>query len=94
MELEISLQCSQQPATGPYPESDASSPHPHHPVSLRSSLILFSHVRVGLPSGSCHQDMARPRVADRRDDIKIWRVAANTSNKQLQTGDKGWYSGL
>jgi hypothetical protein len=27
MEPEGSLQCSQEPATGPYPEPDASSPH-------------------------------------------------------------------
>jgi hypothetical protein len=27
MELEGSLLCSQEPATGPYPESDESSPH-------------------------------------------------------------------
>jgi hypothetical protein len=27
MEPEVSLPCSQQPATGPYPELDASSPH-------------------------------------------------------------------
>jgi hypothetical protein len=27
MEPEGSLPCSQQPATGPYPELDASSPH-------------------------------------------------------------------
>jgi hypothetical protein len=28
MEPQGSLQCSQQPATGPYPEPDVSSPHP------------------------------------------------------------------
>jgi hypothetical protein len=28
MEPEGSLPCSQKPATGPYTESDASSPHP------------------------------------------------------------------
>jgi hypothetical protein len=29
MKLRGSLPCSQQPVTGPYPESDESSPHPH-----------------------------------------------------------------
>jgi len=28
MEPKHSLQCSQQPATGPYPEPDESNPHP------------------------------------------------------------------
>jgi hypothetical protein len=35
MEPEGSLSCTQQPATGPYPEPDESSPHfPQH-ISLR-----------------------------------------------------------
>jgi len=29
MEIEESLPCSQEPASGPYPEPDASSPHLH-----------------------------------------------------------------
>jgi hypothetical protein len=29
MEPEGSLPCAQEPATGPYPESDESTPHPH-----------------------------------------------------------------
>jgi hypothetical protein len=35
-----------EPATGPYPEPDESSPE-----SLSSILILSSHLRLGLPSG-------------------------------------------
>jgi len=41
MEHEGSLPPSQEPASGPYPEPDESSPHTHsHPVSL----VLFSHL--------------------------------------------------
>jgi hypothetical protein len=40
MEPEGSFWCSQAPATGPYPESDASNPHPSHPISLRFIQVL------------------------------------------------------
>jgi hypothetical protein len=43
MEPESLLPCSQGPSTGPYPEPDQ--------IPLRSILILFSHLRLGLPSG-------------------------------------------
>ena len=48
MEPEGSLPHSQVPATCPYPEPARSSPHP---TSWRAILILFSHLRVALPSG-------------------------------------------
>jgi hypothetical protein len=31
--------------------------------------------------GSCHHGMARHRVADVRDGLQLWRVAANILNK-------------
>jgi hypothetical protein len=46
MEPEGSLPCSQQPATGPYPKPDASSPHP--------SFLISFHLRLGLPIGLFH----------------------------------------
>jgi hypothetical protein len=44
-EPEGSSPYSQEPATGPYPEPTGSNLH-----SLRSILILSSHLRLGLPS--------------------------------------------
>jgi hypothetical protein len=44
MELEGSLPCSQQPSIGPYPETDRSNPY--HPISLRYTLILPTHLRL------------------------------------------------
>jgi hypothetical protein len=38
---------------------------------------------------SCHQGMARPQVADGRDGLQIWRVAANILNKQSRTAQRG-----
>jgi hypothetical protein len=49
MELERSLPCSQEPSTGPYPEQDQSNPIHTIPSYLRSILILFTHLRLGLP---------------------------------------------
>ena len=49
MEPEGSLPHSQVPATCPYPGPARSSTCPH-PTSWRSVLILFSYLRMGLPS--------------------------------------------
>jgi hypothetical protein len=39
-----------KPSTAPYPEPDQSNPY-HPTLPLRSILILFIHLRLGLPSG-------------------------------------------
>jgi hypothetical protein len=49
METENSLTCSQESATGSYPQPDESS-LPPHPISLRLILKLFSHLRLQFPS--------------------------------------------
>jgi hypothetical protein len=43
MEPEGSLPCSEEPSTGPYPETDRASPY--HPI------LSKIHLRLGLPSG-------------------------------------------
>jgi hypothetical protein len=47
MEPKSSLPCPQEPSIGPYPEPNQSSPY-YPSLSL---LRLFSHLRLGLPSG-------------------------------------------
>jgi hypothetical protein len=54
MKPEGSLPCSQEPSTGLYPEPDHSS------LSLRSILILFTHLRLGLPSGLLPSEYHKP----------------------------------
>jgi hypothetical protein len=53
MQAEGSLPCSQKPATGSYPDKDESSLY-HSVLFLRSLLILYSHLRLGLPTGLFH----------------------------------------
>jgi hypothetical protein len=40
MEPEVSLQCLEQPATGPYPEPDQSSRY-HHILLLQDSFYFY-----------------------------------------------------
>jgi hypothetical protein len=46
-----------------------------------------------LDGSPCHHRMARPRVADGRDGLQQWRLAANILNKP-RTNDKGRYYSL
>jgi hypothetical protein len=43
-----------------------------------------------LGGSPCRHSMARPRVADGRDGLQHWRLAANVLNKQPRANDKGW----
>lgn len=57
MEADILSSCSQDPATGPYPETDKSSPHPYMPgICLRSVLIILPRLRTRLPNGLVPSD--------------------------------------
>jgi hypothetical protein len=51
MEPDGLLRCSQEPATGPYPQPDDPVHILSHPISPRFILILSSHLGLGLTSG-------------------------------------------
>jgi hypothetical protein len=50
MEPEGSLLCSQEPSVGSFPEPESIHSIPPYPISLRSILILSTHLRLDLPS--------------------------------------------
>jgi hypothetical protein len=61
-------------------------------------MILWVHISKKMISlekevhvrwAPCHHGMARPQVADGRNGLQIWRVAANILNKQSRTADEG-----
>jgi hypothetical protein len=41
-----------------------------------------------LDGSPCHHSMTRPRVADGRDGLRHWRLAANILNKQPRPNGK------
>jgi hypothetical protein len=51
MDSEGSLLCSQEPSTGRYREPDQSTLYHRNVISLRSFLILTSHLSLSLTSG-------------------------------------------
>jgi len=57
-------------------------------------VIYFVFIWLDSPcyANPCHHGMARPRLADGKDGIQIWRVAADILNKQERTADSGWSS--
>jgi hypothetical protein len=68
---------------------------------VRSNVVTFSKKFSGylwkyrmLGGSPCHHSLARSRVADGRDGLQLWRLAANILNKQMRTNDKEWSSSL
>jgi hypothetical protein len=60
--------------------------------STKFELVCIKNVHI--ESIPCHHGMARPQVADGKDALQVWKVAANILNKQSRTADKGWSSSL
>jgi hypothetical protein len=51
--------------------------------------IPESKGKVAIRWAPCHHGMARPQVADGRQYLQKWRVAANILNKQSRRAHKG-----
>jgi hypothetical protein len=47
---------------------------------------------------ACHNDMARPQVADGGDGLQIWKLAANILNNESRTAYRSvllaWWLGV
>jgi hypothetical protein len=64
-------------------------------VVLTDDRVNISYSTLGSRSSSkCLRIQSLPQVADGRDGVQIWRVAANILNKQSRTADRGWSSSL
>jgi hypothetical protein len=82
MESEVSLPSSQESATGPCPEPVESSPHSFfYPVS-KTSLIIFSHLRIGLRSGLFPWDFQTQILYAFLIWFMIWRLKWTERNKE------------
>jgi hypothetical protein len=62
-----------------------------YPPTSWSSLWSLSHLVNWVP---CHHSMVHPLVMDGGNGLQLWKVAANTWNKQPQIADKGWSPSL
>jgi hypothetical protein len=56
-------------------------------VNANVKLFIMNRKSFYIKWVSCHHGMARPKVADGRRSLHIWRIAA--LYKQLRTADKG-----
>jgi hypothetical protein len=75
----------------------------HMTVKLTFSTTIYQHYyehfyawesRYHVKRVPCHEGMACPQVADPGEGLQIWRVAANSLNKQSRTAEMGWFSSL
>jgi len=83
MKPERSLPCLEETATGPYPESDKSSPYLPHPISLIFILMLSSNPCLGLRVVSSLQVFLHLKL---RSDIYIGRHQSDICQQiQLDT---------
>jgi len=58
-----------------------------------STFVTFNVSRLYVYSwGSCHNGMALPQLADRRDCLQVWMVPADVLNTKFRTAHKGWSS--
>jgi hypothetical protein len=77
------------------PQLDLEFPLTSHnlgPSSTAVNIWKVQTLQYMLDVSPCHYSMGRPRVADGRDGLQQWKVAANILNKQPRTNDKGWSS--
>ena len=94
MEPEGSLPHSQVSATCPYPEPYCSSSFPN-PTFWRSILILFSNLRLGLPSGlslpqSPHQNPACTNLLPIRAIFPAHLILLDVITLTIFVGDTGY----
>jgi hypothetical protein len=55
------------------------------PATLQFFVRYF--IRFHVKGVHCHHGIARPRVADGKDGLQIWRIYANILNNQSRTAD-------
>lgn len=64
-------------------------------VVLTDDRVNISYSTLGSRSSSkCLRIQSLPQVADGRDGVQIWRVAAYTLNKLSRIADRGCFSGM
>jgi hypothetical protein len=68
---------SQESSTEPYPEPGRSTPYHPHSISLKPIVILSTHLRLGLPSGTA---MYSPKTHKNISILKVLNVYTSIPN--------------